>query len=297
MKQLPAGLADHLSGAATTLCRCWKLTRRDGAELGFTDHDRDVVFDGVTFQAGSGLAAGELEQANGFNADTQEVSGAFDSALLTEADLRAGRYDGAQIELWMVNWADVEDRLLDRIFTLGETVAEDGAFRVELRGLAADMDQTQGRRFTRNCDADLGDTRCGVNLDSALFKASAAVTAVKQGLVFTMSGLAAYASGWFSGGRITFETGGNAGLSMEIASHDLHENGEATVQLWKSLPADIAPGDQLTIRAGCDKQFATCREKFANTPRFRGFPHIPGNDFSLGYASRNAVMDGGPLVE
>lgn len=297
MKQLSAGLADHLSGEVTTLCRCWKLIRRDGVVLGFTDHDTDIFFDSVTFEAGSGLVAGELEQAGGFNADTQEVSGAFDSALLTEADLRAGRYDGAQIELWLVNWQSAGDRLLDRVFTLGETIAEDGAFRVELRGLAADMDQTRGRRFTRNCDADLGDARCGVDLESAAFKAGAAVLAVKQPLILTTDGLAAFASGWFTGGRVTFDTGANTGLSMEIASHDLHETGEASLQLWKAMPGEIAAGDQFTIRAGCDKAFATCRDKFDNTARFRGFPHIPGNDFSLGYASRNAVMDGGPLVE
>ena len=48
----------------------------------------------------------------------------------------------------------------------------------------------------------------------------------------------------------------------------------------------IAAGDAFTLRAGCDKQFATCRAKFANAVNFRGFPHMPGDDFVLSYATQ-----------
>ena len=40
MSTYPAALTAHLSGNLTTLCHCWRLTRRDGAVTGFTDHDR-----------------------------------------------------------------------------------------------------------------------------------------------------------------------------------------------------------------------------------------------------------------
>jgi uncharacterized phage protein (TIGR02218 family) len=55
-------------------------------------------------------------------------------------------------------------------------------------------------------------------------------------------------------------------------------------------------GDAFRIAAGCDKRFSTCREKFANAVNFRGFPHMPGNDFVLRVARQGEPgMDGGSL--
>ena len=264
--------------------------------LGFTDHDRTLFFDATNFEAASGVSVSELQQATGFNADTQEITGAFTSLAIEETDLRTGRYDGARVELWLVNWLQIEERLLERVFVLGETSVEDGAYRAELRALAVDMDQPQGRRFGRSCDADLGDGRCGVVLPDSGFTAQGSVSAVNSDLVFLAAGLEGFESGWFTGGRVVFQSGANAGRSMEIVRHQ--QTGQrVSLQLWKALPGAVAPGDGFSVRAGCDKRFATCRDKFANSANFRGFPHIPGNDFSFGYATPNAIMDGGPLVE
>lgn len=295
MKTLAPGLADHLSGDVTTLCRCWKLIRRDGTVMGFTDHDRDIVFGDVTFEASSGLAAGGMEQSLGLNADSQEVTGAFASERITPQDLRGDRYDGASIEVWIVNWTSPDERVLDRVLTMGEIAEEDGRFRAELRALASDMDETCGRRFSRHCDADLGDARCGVGLEEPQFKATGVVGAVHSGLAFEALGLAAFEANWFRGGRLQFDTGACAGATVEIAEHQAGDGG-VTLHLWKLLSASLAPGDAFTVHAGCDKTFSTCRAKFGNGVNFRGFPHMPGNDFALGYASTFKVMDGGPIV-
>ena len=295
MKTLPSGLADHLRGEATTLCRCWKLTRRDESVLGFTDHDRDIVFDSVTYEAASGLGSGRMEQSLGMAIDTQEVAGALTSERITAADLRAERYDGASVEVWIVNWLSPDERILDRVLTIGEITEEDGAFRAELRALAADMDETRGRRISRSCDADLGDTRCGVDLDTPEFSAEGTVTSVLSTLVIRADGLDGFDVNWFRGGRLTFATGANAGTVIEIAEH-LSDASGALLHLWKPQPQSVAVGDTFQIRAGCDKAFSTCKAKFENGANFRGFPHIPGNDFALGYASSFKIMDGGPLV-
>ena len=49
------------------------------------------------------------------------------------------------------------------------------------------------------------------------------------------------------------------------------------------MPEPIAVGDAFTVTAGCDKAFSTCHDRFANAVNFRGFPHIPGNDFVISY--------------
>src|SRR3954470_21603633 len=134
MRTLPPGLAAHLERGATTLCRCWKLARRDGAVAGFTDHDRDLVFDGVTFAARSGLEAAEASAELGFAVGGGEVSGALVSAGIGEDDLAAGLYDDARVETWLVNWTDPEQRLLLDAGFIGEIRRADGAFVAEVRG-------------------------------------------------------------------------------------------------------------------------------------------------------------------
>ncbi|MEM1307269.1 MAG: DUF2163 domain-containing protein, partial [Pseudomonadota bacterium] len=96
MKLLPTGLQAHLDSGATTLCWCWRLTRHDGVALGFTDHDRDVAFDGTTFEAEAGMTAGELTSSLDLSVDTVEIDGAITSDRLTEADLSAGLFDNAR---------------------------------------------------------------------------------------------------------------------------------------------------------------------------------------------------------
>jgi uncharacterized phage protein (TIGR02218 family) len=295
MRTLHPGLAAHIAGDVTTLCNCWRVTRADGVVLGFTDHDRTIRFDGVDFEAGSGFAASRVEHELGLGVANQEVSGAFDSARLTPDDLRAGRYDGARVETFTVNWSDPAERVLMQVATVGEASEADGAFRVELRSLSSDMDETRGRRFSRACDANLGDARCAVDLDQPAYRAVAVVAAAETDLVLRMDGLSAFSAGWFRGGNLRFDTGQNAGVTVPIAEHVARTDG-AIVELWKPIPFPVAAGATATLTAGCDKTFLACREKFANGSNFRGFPHIPGNDFALGYASSFRVMDGGPLV-
>ena len=85
------------------------------------------------------------------------------------------------------------------------------------------------------------------------------------------------------------------GSEIEIADH-IVSNGTASLHLWKPLPQLPLAGDEVELTAGCDKSFATCRTRFANSANFRGFPHIPGNDAALGYASSFTEMDGGVII-
>ena len=54
MRTLPPELAAAIAGPVTTLATCWRLTRKDGIVLGFTDHDEALTFDGTSFEAASG---------------------------------------------------------------------------------------------------------------------------------------------------------------------------------------------------------------------------------------------------
>jgi uncharacterized phage protein (TIGR02218 family) len=294
MRTIPPALAAHLERSATTLCHCWKLLRRDGAMQGFTDHDRDLTFGGVTFAARTGLEAAEATQELGFAVGGGEVSGALVSAGLTEDDLAAGLYDDASVETWLVNWAVPEERLLLDVAAIGEIRRADGAFVAELRGIMHRLDEERGRLFRATCSADLGDAKCGVDLADPAFTATA-VVARTDGALGLAAELSGFSDGWFTGGTLTWLTGANAGLVAEIKAHRV-VGAQAELDLWQRTARPIAVGDMVRVTAGCDKRLATCREKFANVPNFRGFPHMPGNDFVLRLPLQGEPgMDGGSL--
>lgn len=292
MRQLPDGLQAHLDGGATTLCRCWRLVRADGLALGFTDHDRDLAFDGTSFEAAAGFEAGEMVSSLGLGVDNLEAAGALSSAHLNEEALACGLFDNAQVEIFLVNWAEPAQRLLLRKGNLGEVRRSDTAFSAEIRGLAHVLNQPEGRVIQFTCDADLGDARCTVDIDDPAYSASGTITSVRDQASFAASGLEAFASGWFSRGLVTFTSGGNEGRRIEAKTHRVGASG-AEIDLWQPMRLALAAGDGFEIRAGCDKQFSTCRAKFANGPNFRGFPHMPGNDFAISYPVRGETANNG----
>ncbi|HXF53616.1 MAG TPA: DUF2163 domain-containing protein [Hyphomicrobiaceae bacterium] len=286
MKALSPGLAAHLAGGATTLAWCWRLTRRDGTKLGFTDHDRNIVFDGTTFEAATGLTASEIKDAVGLSVDNLEVESALSSGSLSEADLAAGLYDDARVEIFRVNWQAPEERVLMRAGSLGEVRRSGLAFAAEVRGLAHYLQQPKGRLFQFGCDADLGDARCGVDLEQPAFRGQGTITEAASLRRFTASGLDAFADDWFTRGLLTFTSGANVGRAVEVKRHEARD-GLVTLELWQEPGEPLAAGDAFEVTAGCDKQLATCRAKFANVVNFRGFPHMPGNDFVTSFARRS----------
>lgn len=282
MRILDPGLQAHLAGGATTLAWCWRITRNDGSRLGFTDHDRDIVFDGTLFEAASGFSASEMQSEIGLAVANQEVSGALRSDRLNADDLAAGLYDNAGVEIFRVNWETPAQRLLVRSGSIGEVKRGSTAFTAELRGLAHFLQQERGRIYQFGCDADLGDARCGVTLAGAQFTGSGTVAALLDTRTFTVNGLGAYTDGWFTRGLLTWTGGGNAMRAIEVKRHSVDAAG-SRIEIWQDPARPAAPGDAFTVSAGCDKQFATCRAKFANGVNFRGCPHMPGNDFVTSY--------------
>lgn len=291
MREIPEALATHMAQSATTLCRCWSLTRRDGAVLGFTDHDRPLTFDGIVFAAATGLEAAESASELGFAIGGGDVSGALAAIGLNEADIARGLYDDARVSVWLVNWADTGQRLLLETGYVGEIRRGDTAFNAEVRGLAKAFDEERGRLYMRSCAADLGDARCGV----ALTPVEASVSSSDGRLGLTAPGLSAFADGHFTGGRLVFTGGGNLGFATEVKRHAA-AGGLTALQLWQAPPAPIQAGDAFLVLPGCDKSFATCQAKFGNGLNFRGFPHIPGNDFIIGgVRPGDGGLDGGSL--
>ncbi|RZJ46614.1 MAG: DUF2163 domain-containing protein [Brevundimonas sp.] len=163
MRDVPEEMAARIESGAATLCHAWLLTRADGFRLGFTDHDRDLTVDGVTCHAEAGWTRGAMEGAVGA-VGTMSVAGGLDHAALTEADLEAGHYDGASVDLFRVDWARPDLKVALWRGRLAKIRCEGEAFVADLEGPMAGLDRVIGRTFGRDCDATLGDARCGVDL-------------------------------------------------------------------------------------------------------------------------------------
>jgi uncharacterized phage protein (TIGR02218 family) len=291
---LSQALEAHLKTGSTTTCRCWAVTRSDGVRLGFTDHDVDIAFEGVVFRAGTGLTASALEQSSGLSVNNTEAVGALSSAAVTEADLMAGRYDGAEVLSWLVNWARPAERALQFRGTLGEITRGEGAFFAELRGLTEALNRPVGRVFQTPCGTVLGSQACGVDTTAPGFVAEETVLAVTRGKVVTIAP-GGFAERWFERGRFEVLDGAAQGL-VGVVKNDRLQEGSRVIELWETLRAPVAAGDRVRIVAGCDKRAATCREKFDNIVNFQGFPTIPGEDWLMSYPAASDRNDGGRLT-
>jgi len=278
MKTLSPEFASHLASGATTLCWCWRIVRRDGVVMGFTDHDKALTFDATSYEAASGFAASDIKDSLGLSVDNLEVTGALSSAALSDADLAAGRYDDARIEIYRVNWSDPSQRVLMRSGSIGEVRRSGAGFTAELRGLAHYLQQPKGRLLQLTCDADLGDARCKVDVSSPAFRSTGTILAAASARRFTVSGLDAFANGFFSRGLMSFTSGASAGLKIEVKSH-VRLASLSTIELWTEAEGPPAAGDEFAITAGCDKRIETCKARFSNAVNFRGFPSMPGNQF------------------
>lgn len=289
MRDLGA-LGAHLKTGASNVCRCWKLTRQDGEVMGFTDHDRDLTFEEVVFRANTGLDAAALQSSTGLSVDNSQAVGALSDFGLEEGDIRAGRYDGAEILAYIVNWRDVSQRVLQFRGSIGEIRRSGGQFEAELRGLAEALNQVQGRAYHRKCSAVLGDKGCKFDLGETGYVVDVAVFAGR--VSFDVDGLEAFEERWFEKGVFTVLSGDAVGLSGIIRS-DRYVRSKRVISLWADLPVEVGDGDSVRLQAGCDKHAETCRLKFHNFLNFRGFPNIPGDDWAMSYPIKDGVNDGG----
>ncbi len=285
----------HLESGATTVCRAWTVVRKDGTVMGFTDHDRDLVVDGVTCRADTGMTARALQQTTGLSVDNTEAVGALNAAAITEADLLAGRFDSAEVRAFIVNWAVPEDWIEQFRGSFGEIIRSGGSFRAELRGLSEALNQPQGFVYQPGCSAVLGDRRCGFDTSLPGYFAERSVDGVEGDRVFSFASFAGFDDRWFEHGRFEMLTGAAAGL-VGVVKVDRLDGAGRQIELWQSLGATVSLGDRFRVLAGCNKSAVTCRAKFANFLNFRGFPHVPGEDWLASYPVPDRPSTGGPRL-
>lgn len=266
-----------LSQQLETVSLLWRLERRDGVALGFVGHDRDIWREGFRYRAMPGIRPSAIALEDGLQADTMDVDGVIAHDAISEADLDAGLWDGARVAIGLADWSDPARRpdwLLHG--EMGEIRRRSGAFAAELQSGKAALETSPCPRTSPSCRADFGDHGCG--LSRQRFRAEAVLDHISEDGALLFASMTQARAEAYIYGHIRWLTGANSGIILPVAAHQ----GAGLTPLF-AAPRPTAPGDRALLTMGCDKQFATCRDRFGNSMNFRGEPHLPGNDLLTRY--------------
>jgi uncharacterized phage protein (TIGR02218 family) len=264
-----------LDADLTTIAFCWRLERRDGVALGFTTHDRDLIIGHLRYRAAPGMLPSAISLSDGFDPDSLDISGALTSDAISEEDLKAGRWDGAAVTLFMADWEDLDAGHIPLARgVLGDVAAQGNGFTAELRGPTAMLERPVVEQTSPECRAQLGDKRCRVDMAPRVRVTQ--VTAVEEDAVEVAE--ASVEPNAYAYGRLRWIGGRNSGLESELLSSD-----GLRLQLREPTLYPATSGDLVEISEGCDRSFATCTARFANGANFRGEPHLPGMDLLTRY--------------
>jgi len=266
-------MATISEGPLTSLAFCWRLERKDGAGLALTSGDRNITVDGVEYQSAPGVTPAAISRSLGLEPDSGEIAGALSADCLSETDLVSGRWDGASVRLFAVNWDEPEAGTVDLLGgELGEVSVEGESFSAELRGAASRLAGAPCPVTSPECRASFGDKQCRVDL------AGRTMRAVVAGANGNLIDLDRPVDAEFLFGRIRYFGGENCGLSTTILAVN-----DAEISVRDRPRRPILPGTKVELRQGCDKRFETCVSRFQNAANFRGEPHLPGTDLLTRY--------------
>lgn len=264
-----------MSDRLVTQAMCWRVERRDGVMVALTDHDRDLVIDGVTYRAAPGMVPSAIVRGEGLQADTMEVTGALGPGAFRRADLLAGRWDGARVVIVATDWNDpaavpvpLGSGRIGAIELTGE------GFAAELRGVQAELERPASEVTAPACRATLGDRRCRVAM--AARRRFARVTGC-DGATVTLDAVEP-ADDAYGDGVLRWFGGANSGLTSAVA-----RSAGAVLTLRAAPVFAVAAGVPVEIVEGCDRRLATCAARFGNVANFRGEPHLPGIDLLTRY--------------
>ncbi|HTU11427.1 MAG TPA: DUF2163 domain-containing protein [Allosphingosinicella sp.] len=268
---MPAFLEPDL----TTVAFCWRLERCDGIALGFTTHDRDLTRNGLVHRAAPGMLPSAISISDGFQADSLDIRGALTNSAITAADLAAGRWDGASVQVFMLDWQLPDGEIFPVARgELGEVSVKADAFEAELRGPAALLETPVAEQTSPECRARLGDKRCRVDMAGRTRLTRIAAVVAENSVEVEEAGT----GNEFGFGRLRWLGGANSGLETPLL------RSEGTVLTLHEPPAfPPAVGDLIELTEGCDKMLATCVARFGNAVNFRGEPHLPGIDLLTRY--------------
>lgn len=258
----------------TTLALCWKIQRTDGVALGLTAHDRPLRIGSLLYESAPGINPAAIRAAHLDGGTVTEAQGFVSDAGIGEADIRSGRYSDAKVEVFLVDWSNPNGGAMTVTGGyMGEIRKNGSQFTADVRSIADKLDAPACERYSPECRATLGDNRCRVDLSR--HEIETFVTGLTQMGFLKLAPTVDFASYLFGSAR--FLSGQCSGLNALIINHS------ADGILIRETNFIVETGVRVVLRASCNKQASTCRNRFGNFLNFRGEPNIPGLDTISGY--------------
>lgn len=283
MIELEESLKSLLQNRVHRFATCWKIERKDGAVLRLTDHNGRLRFMGDVYSPAGSFNASARQKQSDLRGQNFEILGAISSASIRTEDLRQGRYRGASITEYLVDWRyPWVGQFRSTKFFILETRFSGELWEAQVTGITRLLGQAVGDVYTRDCPFVLGDARCKVNLPALTLFSAEVVSAASRG-TFTAqhAGFAGKPSDYWDLGVVTWTSGQSNGLTAEVKSGTIPAGNQVTLTLQVQMPVNIAAGDKFKISPGCDGLAQTCVSKFDNFVNFGGFLFIPGRDALL----------------
>ena len=214
MKVCSAAMFAHINSEVTTLATLWRVTRKDGVVFRFTDHQFNLAYMGDTYIARCGYTRTAIKHTGDLAVNNLDLETVFDSAGITEVELRAGKFDFAKIDVFVVNYKDISMGAISiQSGTLGEITIQDNTYRAELRGLTQPYVQAIGEVTAPLCRADFGDTRCGF---TPRVHHGCTITGVDSQWQFYTNLDSPYT---LTNGLLIFTSGPNTGKAIEVRNY------------------------------------------------------------------------------
>lgn len=296
MRNIPAALAAHLAGTATTTTRLLKIktTSSPPVVFGLCMSDQNIAYDDASGDGEVNYVAMDGFDASTFSADTgYAVSNAEGYALISGEvegveieDINAGILDDAEWVCYLVNFNDLTmGHVILDAGDVGEVKTRFGlVWMPELLSYIMRLKQPIGGVWSRTCRAIFGtpsdsQTGCGVDLGPLWRSGTVLSVGTETNRVFSSNiDSPSSPSVPFFPGRVQFLTGDNAGREFATEMIDGEE-----ISLNETTNFPIQVGDTYRIRPDCRKRYLEdCIQTWNNGPNFKGEPYIPVGDAMSG---------------
>ena len=260
-------LTQHLSSEVLTIAYCLQVTLQNKKIIGLTNFDQNLVIDNITYETVSGLNIDTLKY-NSISGNSAKIDITINSNTIKEEEILSGLYDFAKVKIFLVNYTDLTQGNATLFYgSINKITVIDDKFTAEVSSIFNTLSKNVGDFFSSSCRAQFCDNKCKLNKEA--FTDIHSITRVISNQEFECINLINI-DNYYTYGLITFITGQNNNLTLEIKSHN-----KSYIKLYNITPYKVSINDKFSIVAGCDKSFTTCSNRFNNSKNFRGEPHIP----------------------
>lgn len=239
---ISSGLLSSLQNETMGLAMCFNVLLTDGTIFGFTTHDEDIVLGPTTYYAMSSVTSTNIRFEIGGNAGNFDMDGLLSSDLITEEDLLAGRFDSAELTIFLVDWTNISNGVVTLLRgNIGDITIVDEKYTASVRSLMQWYQQQQVEVTSPTCRVyHLGDARCKFDLSSNVLSGDPAqstgtIATVVDPYTITFTGAVAKA-GFYNAGTLQGLTGPNTNYVREVKLHSNNDQLDVVVCQAPGLP-------------------------------------------------------------